>query len=133
MRIAKESGATGNKFFSAVRALCIFAAIVFGLASAPASHAQLQQALDRAMSLRPSASDSNSPAAVNADSPAVAKFEYEVASIKLTKSGSGNGVFRFAMRNTEDGLSVEGFPLMLLVQSKHMASGKSESQVHQTG
>ncbi len=119
MRIAKESGVSGNKLFSAVRALGIFAAIVFGLASAPASPAQLQQALDRAMSASASASDSNSPAAVNADSPAVAKFEYEVASIKLTKTGSGNGVFRFAMRNTEDGLSVEGFPLMLLVQQAY--------------
>jgi uncharacterized protein (TIGR03435 family) len=120
MKIADDSSVGGNKFFSAVRALTIFTAIVLGLASAAPSHAQaVQQALERAMSTATSATAGDSPSTVSADSPIVAKFEYEVASIKLSKAGSANGMFRFGMRNTDDGLSVENFPLMLLVQQAY--------------
>ena len=104
MKIANESSVRRNKFFSAVKALGIFTAILFTLASATPIHAQLQQALDRAMSSA-ATSDPNSASAVSADSPIVAKFEYEVASIKVSKTGSANGLFRFGMRNTDDGLS----------------------------
>jgi uncharacterized protein (TIGR03435 family) len=117
MKIANESAVSGKKFFSAVRALSVFTAIVFGLLSSAPSHAQLQQALDRAMAS--AASDSSPASAVNADSPAVAKFEYEVASIKLSKGPSGNGMFRFGMRYTDDGVSIENFPLMSLVQQAY--------------
>lgn len=117
MKIANEASVSGNKFFTAVRALTIFTAIVIGFLWAWPSRAQLQQALDRAVSA--TAADSNSPATVTADSPAVAKFEYEVASIKVSKTGSANGAFRFAMRYTDDGLSVENFPLMSLIQQAY--------------
>jgi uncharacterized protein (TIGR03435 family) len=117
MKIANELSVSGKKFFSVIRALSIFTAIVFALASAAPSHAQLQQALDRAMA--GAAADSSPASAVNADSPLVAKFEYEVASIKVSKSGSGNGIFRFGIRNTDDGVSIENFPLMSLVQQAY--------------
>jgi uncharacterized protein (TIGR03435 family) len=117
MKIAGELSVNGSEFFSAIRALSIFAAIIFGLASAPASHAQLQQALDRAMTA--TAGDSASTSTVTADSPIVAKFEYEVASIKVSKTGSANGTFRFGMRYLDDGVSIESFPLMLLVQQAY--------------
>jgi len=116
MKIAEEVGVKGSKFFGAVRVLSIFAAIVFGLASAGPSRAQaLQQALDRAMT----ATAGDSTSTVSPDSPIVAKFEYEVASIKLSKAGGANGVFRFGMRYTDDGVSIENFPLMLLVQQAY--------------
>jgi uncharacterized protein (TIGR03435 family) len=117
MKISEESGVSRNRFFSAIRVLGIFTALVFGLASAVPSHAQLQQALDRAMS--GATADANTAPAVTADSPIVAKFEYEVASIKVSKAGSGNGGFSFRMRYTDDGVSVENFPLMLLVQQAY--------------
>lgn len=114
MKIVDQSRVSRNIFFSVVRSLSIFVALMFGLLLAAPSYAQLQQALDRAMS--GAAADSSSTSTVTADSPIVAKFEYEVASIKVSKAGSANGVFRFGMRYTDDGLSVENFPLMLLVQ-----------------
>jgi uncharacterized protein (TIGR03435 family) len=108
MKIANEASASGNKFFTIVRVLTIFTALVLGLVSAAPIHAQSQpQMLDRAVS------------AVDADSPIVAKFEYEVASIKVSKTGSANGMFRFGMRYTDDGVSIENFPLMLLVQQAY--------------
>jgi uncharacterized protein (TIGR03435 family) len=118
MKIASETSVSGNKFFSAVRTLTIFMAILFGLALAVPSHAQaLQQALDRAVTN--ATTDSTASPAVTADSPIVAKFEYEVASIKPSKTGSVAGGSMFRMSYTDDGLSVEGFPLMSLIQQAY--------------
>jgi uncharacterized protein (TIGR03435 family) len=44
---------------------------------------------------------------------------YEVASIKPTKSASGNGIFRMGFSYTPDGLSAENVTMMLLVQSAY--------------
>jgi uncharacterized protein (TIGR03435 family) len=120
MRIAAKLSVGRKMFVSSARMLIVCgmgALVVAGTVAAQGSGQSMQQALDRAMTA--SAADSKSTSTITADSPLVAKFEYEVASIKVSKTGSVNGGFRFGMRNTDDGLSVENFPLMLLVQQAY--------------
>jgi uncharacterized protein (TIGR03435 family) len=58
-------------------------------------------------------------AATRAQDAALPTPVYEVASIKPTKSASGNGFFRMGFSYTPDGLSAENVTMMLLVQSAY--------------
>jgi len=101
------------------RELIVSAAIVMGLVGAKptCAQSQAQSQTQRAMDLASAATSGHS---TSTTTPAPGKtYEYEVASIKPSKTGSANGMMRFGMRYTEDGLSVENFPLMLLVQQAY--------------
>lgn len=103
------------------RELIVGAAMVLGLMGAAPSWAQsdTQSLSQRAMDLASAASAAHSTSTTASSTASLKTYEYEVASIKPSKTDSANGVFRFAMRYTDDGLSVENFPLMLLVQQAY--------------
>jgi uncharacterized protein (TIGR03435 family) len=119
MKVANKLNLSGKVYVGASRATVVCAAIVFAIAGATPSRAQSQQqSLERAMTLT-SAATSSSTSTSAAPSAIASTFEYEVASVKLSKTSSTNGAFRFGMRYTDDGLSIENFPLMLLVQQAY--------------
>jgi uncharacterized protein (TIGR03435 family) len=101
------------------RELIVSAAIVLGLMGATPTRAQAQSQSQRAMDLASAASSANATSTSTSTTAPAKTYEYEVASIKPSKTGGANGSFRFGMRYTEDGLSVENFPLMLLVQQAY--------------
>jgi uncharacterized protein (TIGR03435 family) len=119
MKFANEMNIGGKLFVSANKSLFVCAAIVFGFAGATPASAQSQSQTQRAMDMASAASSAHSAPTTASTTTPLKTYEYEVASIKPSKTDSANGVFRFAMRYTDDGLSVENFPLMLLVQQAY--------------
>lgn len=122
MRIANNLGVSKKLFVWASRTLAVCAAIVFGVAGATPCRAQVDQGdLAAAMSAaregraaRLASSGSSAPITGIA-----ATFEYEVASVKVSKQAGGNGLFRMGLRYTDDGVSVDNFPLMMLFQNAY--------------
>jgi uncharacterized protein (TIGR03435 family) len=119
MNFANRFGFSGEILTGASRLLIVCVAIVVGLASVTPSNAQSQAQSQRATDLVSAASSASSTPTSASTSAVASTFEYEVASIKPSKTGSANGVFRFGMRYTDDGVSIENFPLMLLVQQAY--------------
>jgi uncharacterized protein (TIGR03435 family) len=122
MRIAKNLSVNKKLFVSASRALAVCAAVVFGLAGAASSRAQNQQ--DMQSALAAAARDARAARVASSSTSApitgiAATFEYEVASVKLSKTSTSNGLFRMGMRYTDDGVSVENFPLIMLFQNAY--------------
>jgi uncharacterized protein (TIGR03435 family) len=112
MKFANKLSFGGEIFTGVRKVLIVCAVVVFGLACATPSSAkgQQQQALDAAMVAR--STSSSTPARTTT-------YEYEVVSIKPSKTASGNGFFRMGMRYTDDGLSAENCPLMFLFQNAY--------------
>lgn len=101
MKITNNFSVSEKLLVGTIRTMFVCAAIASALASVTPNRAQSQQ--------RILASKLTAPATT---------FEYEVASIKPNKS-SVNGGFRFGMRYTDDGLSVENYPLLSLIQQAY--------------
>jgi uncharacterized protein (TIGR03435 family) len=125
MKVATKLNFSGRFFVNKRCAVLACAAIVCGLAGGTPSRAQGQQDVP-SMSAGASAAARDAGAARMASGSSslpmtggAATFEYEVASVRLSKMPSGNGGFRFGMRYTDDGVSIENFPLMLLVQQAY--------------
>jgi uncharacterized protein (TIGR03435 family) len=116
MKVANKLNFSGKVFVCPSRAIVVCAAIVFGIAGAAPSRAQDRQQvlLDSALGTAAARPASSAPITGVA-----ATFEYEVASVKVSKQASGNGFFRMGMRYTDDGVSVENFPLMILFQNAY--------------
>lgn len=101
---------------SVSRVLVICAAIAFGLGGASSSRAQNRQQVLLESALASASTRSASSAPITG---VAATFEYEVASVKVSKQASGNGIFRMGMRYTDDGVSIENFPLMMIFQNAY--------------
>ncbi len=116
MKVSSKLNLSGKGFVCVGRAVAVCAAIVFGFAGVAPSRAQdtQQVLLDSALASAATRSASSAPITGVA-----ATFEYDVASVKVSKQASGNGFFRMGMRYTDDGVSIDNFPLMLLFQNAY--------------
>jgi uncharacterized protein (TIGR03435 family) len=97
MKIAHKLSASRKLFVNRTLVLAIAAPILFGIASATPGRAQ------------------SKPEILAATTPT---YEYEVASIKLSKPAGANGMF-MGMRYTDDGLTAQNLSLMLLIQQTY--------------
>ena len=122
MRIPKNLGVSKKLFMDASRVLAVCGAIVFGLAGAMPCRAQVDQG-DLAAAMAAAREGRGARMASRSTTDPItgiaATFQYEVASVKVSKQASGNGMFRMGMRYTDDGVSVENFPLMMLFQNAY--------------
>jgi uncharacterized protein (TIGR03435 family) len=112
MRVASNISVSRKLFLGVSTVL----AVVFGLACATPCRAQDRQQILLDSALGSSATRSASSAPITG---IAATFEYEVASVRISKQASGNGFFRMGMRYSDDGVSVENFPLMILFQNAY--------------
>jgi uncharacterized protein (TIGR03435 family) len=96
MKTMRKISVTRLLVMNVAGVLAVSAPILIGLMAAPQSHAAMQ-AQDLV---------ANPPV-------------YEVASIKPTKSASGNGFFRMGFSYTPDGFSAENVNVMMLLQSAY--------------
>jgi uncharacterized protein (TIGR03435 family) len=97
MKIAHKLSASRKLFVNRTLVLAIAAPILFGIASAAPGRAQSKPEILAATT---------------------SKYEYEVASIKLSKPAGANGMF-MGMRYTDDGLTAQNLSLMLLIQQAY--------------